>query len=107
MTKSFFLNLTSDPQLMFFFLVAIFSCCTKSDDQPQDDLAKYGYKTNREIENLRSILHVDKLLKPISHIWKKKKVINLPKSLDLLPLPGALTLYKLILINYNSDYIDG
>jgi hypothetical protein len=43
MTKSFFLNLTSNPQFLFLFF-AIFSCCTKSDNQPQEDLAKYGYK---------------------------------------------------------------
>ncbi len=75
MTKSFFYKPYLQPTISVFF-----SCCTKSDGQPQEDLAKYGYKTNREIENLRIILHVDKLLKPISYIWQKKKAINLPKS---------------------------
>jgi hypothetical protein len=29
-----------------------------SDDQPQDDLAKSGYKKNREVKNLGILLHV-------------------------------------------------
>jgi hypothetical protein len=33
----------------FFFFLAIFSCCnTQNGDQLQEDLAKSGYKTNRE-----------------------------------------------------------
>jgi hypothetical protein len=30
---------------VFFFFFPIFSCCSKSGDQPQEDLAKSGYKT--------------------------------------------------------------
>jgi hypothetical protein len=30
------------------FLLSIFSCCTKSGDKAQEDLAKYGYRTTRE-----------------------------------------------------------
>jgi hypothetical protein len=32
-----------------FFQIAL---CSKSGDQPQEDLAKSGYKINREVENL-------------------------------------------------------
>jgi hypothetical protein len=71
--QNLFLKTLPPTHNNFYFIFAIFSRCTKSDDQPQEDLAKYGYKTNREIENLRIILHVDKLLKPISYIWQKKK----------------------------------
>jgi hypothetical protein len=79
--KILFLKPYLQPTINFLFLFfAIFSCCTKSDNQPQEDLAKYGYKTDREIENLRIILHVDKLLKPITYIWQKKIARNLPKS---------------------------
>ncbi len=46
----------------FFFFFPIFSCCSKSGDQPQEDLAKSGYKTNREIENLGILLHVGETL---------------------------------------------
>jgi hypothetical protein len=51
--------------LMFFFL-SIFSCCTKSDDQSQEDLAKSSYTTNRGIENLGILLHVGKPLQSIT-----------------------------------------
>ncbi len=61
------------------FLFSIFSCCTKSGDQPQEDLAKSGYKKNRETTNSRLIWQP---LKLISKIWQfqKKKGRNLPKS---------------------------
>jgi hypothetical protein len=48
---------------MFFF--PIFSCHTKNDDQPQIYLAKCGYKTNRQVENLDFLLLVGK---PIKHV---------------------------------------
>jgi hypothetical protein len=35
-----------------------FSCCSKSGDQPQEDLAKSGYNTNHEVENLGILLHL-------------------------------------------------
>jgi hypothetical protein len=41
---------------IFFFF--IFSCCSKSGDQPEKDLAKSGYNTNKEIENLGIIFRV-------------------------------------------------
>jgi hypothetical protein len=37
---------------MFFFF-SNFSRHTKSDDQPQIDLAKHGYKTNRQVKKFR------------------------------------------------------
>jgi hypothetical protein len=48
-----------------FFFFSILSCCFKSDDQPQEDLAKSGYKTNRDLTNLGILLHVGELLEPI------------------------------------------
>jgi hypothetical protein len=36
-----------------FFFISIFSCYSKSDNGPQEDLAKSSYKKNKEIENLR------------------------------------------------------
>ncbi len=44
-------------QLSVFFS-SIFSCCTKSDNQPPKELAKSGYKMNREVENLGILLYV-------------------------------------------------
>jgi hypothetical protein len=38
----------------------------KNDHQQQEDLTKYGYKTNREVENLRILLHVSDQLEPIN-----------------------------------------
>jgi hypothetical protein len=49
---------------MCFF--SIFSCCIKSGDQPQEDLAKSDYKTNKEVENLEILLHVGEQLEPIN-----------------------------------------
>jgi hypothetical protein len=44
------------------FPFSIFSCCTKSGDQQQEDLAKSGYKTqNKEEEKSRN------------HIWRTLK----------------------------------
>jgi hypothetical protein len=40
------------------FLKNKFPCCSKSGNQPQGDLAKSGYKINREVENLGIRLHV-------------------------------------------------
>ncbi len=48
---------------VFFF--SIFSCCFKSDDQPQEDLAKSGYQTNRDLTNLGILFHVGEPLEPI------------------------------------------
>jgi hypothetical protein len=58
----------------------IFSCFSKRE--PQQDLARSGYKTNRELENLAILLHVDEPLEPISWIWwfQKNKARNLHKS---------------------------
>jgi hypothetical protein len=36
---------------VFFFF---FGCCTQSDDQLQEDLAEFDYKTNREVTNIRN-----------------------------------------------------
>jgi hypothetical protein len=38
----------------------------KNDDQPQEDLTKYSYKTNKEIENLGVLLHVGDPLETIN-----------------------------------------
>ncbi len=42
------------------------SCCIKSDNQPQNDLGTFDYKTNREIKNVRILLHVGKPQEPLS-----------------------------------------
>ncbi len=34
---------------VFFFLSIL--CCNQSDDDPQEDLAKFGYKLNIKIKN--------------------------------------------------------
>jgi len=67
--------------VFFFFFFPIFSCCSKSGDQPQKDLAKSGYKTNRQIENLGILLHVGETLERVSYIWRfqKENTKNLPK----------------------------
>jgi hypothetical protein len=43
----------------FFFLISHFAT-SESGDQPQEDLAKSDYKTNKEVENLEFLLHFDK-----------------------------------------------
>jgi hypothetical protein len=45
------------PPSAFF---SIFSCCSESGNQPQEDLVKSSYKTNAEIENLQILLHIGK-----------------------------------------------
>ncbi len=47
------------------FCFSIFSCHTRSGDQPQVDLAKCGNKTNREVRNLDFLSHVGK---PVEHM---------------------------------------
>jgi len=42
----------------FFFLISHFAT-SESGDQPQEDLAKSDYKTNKEVENLEFLLHFD------------------------------------------------
>jgi hypothetical protein len=49
-----------------FIFISIFSCFTKSGDQPQEDLTKFSYKTNKEMENLGILFHVGKPLEPIN-----------------------------------------
>jgi hypothetical protein len=44
--------------VFFFFLISHFAT-SKSGDQPQEDLAKSNYKTNKEVENLEFLLHFD------------------------------------------------
>jgi hypothetical protein len=44
---------------------SIFSCCIKSGDHPQGDLVRSAYKTNKEVEILRSLLCIGK---PLEHI---------------------------------------
>jgi hypothetical protein len=48
----------------------LLSCCSKSGDQPQEDLAKSGYKTNREVEKLGILLHANEPLEHNSQIWQ-------------------------------------
>jgi hypothetical protein len=48
------------------FFSSIFSCCIKSGNEPQEDLAKFDYKTNKEVENLGILLHVGEQLEPIN-----------------------------------------
>jgi hypothetical protein len=53
--------------LFFFLLFLIFSWCYKSADQPQEELAKSGYKRNKEVRKYGNpILHVGEPLEPIS-----------------------------------------
>jgi hypothetical protein len=42
----FFIIECKVSELVFFFSFPILSCCSKSDNQPQEDLAKSGYKAN-------------------------------------------------------------
>jgi hypothetical protein len=64
-------------QLIPEFFFPIFSCFSKSE--PRQDLARSGYKTIRELENLGILLNVDEPLEPISWKWwfQKKKARNL------------------------------
>jgi hypothetical protein len=51
---------------MSVFFSSIFSCFSKSGDQPQEDLAKSGYNINREVENLGILFRAREPLEPIS-----------------------------------------
>jgi hypothetical protein len=51
---------------LVFFFFSIFSCCTKSDNQPRKDLAKSGYKMNKEVENLGILLYVGERVQSIN-----------------------------------------
>ncbi len=62
------------------FPFSIFLCCAKNGDQPEEDLAKSGYKTqNKEQDKSRN--HIGEPLKRSTQIWRsqKKKARNLPK----------------------------
>jgi hypothetical protein len=52
------------------FFFSTFSCCSKSSDQPQEDLAKSDYRTNREIKNLGILEHVKEPLKSAQILQK-------------------------------------
>ncbi len=52
------------PTQCFFF--SIFSCCTKTSNQPPKDLAKFGYKMNKEVENLGILLYVGERVQSIN-----------------------------------------
>jgi hypothetical protein len=47
------------------FLFSIFSCGIKTGDQPQEDLVRSGYKTNKEVK-IMAILHVGEPIEPIN-----------------------------------------
>jgi hypothetical protein len=38
------------------WLFSIFSCHTKIDDQPLKNLAKFGYKTNKQVEKSKNTI---------------------------------------------------
>jgi len=60
-----------------------FPCCSKSGNQPQGDLAKSGYKINREVENLGIRLHVVEPQEPIG----LNMAISKEKKLEICPNP--------------------
>jgi hypothetical protein len=49
--------------LSILFCSSIFGCHAQSGDQPQEDLAKFGYKTNI-VEKLGILLYFGDLLEP-------------------------------------------
>jgi len=50
----------------FLFFFPIFSCCSKSGDQPQGNLAKSGYRANRQVKNPGILGHVGEPTEPSS-----------------------------------------
>jgi len=52
--------------VFFFFFFPIFSCCSKSGDQPQGNLAKSGYRENRQVKNPGILGHVGEPPEPSS-----------------------------------------
>jgi hypothetical protein len=54
-----------------------FSCCSKSSHQPQEDLAKSDYWTNREIKNLGILEHVKEPVKAAQILQKSRQFQNL------------------------------
>jgi hypothetical protein len=50
-------------QCLFF---AIFPCRIKTGDQPQEDLVRSGYKTNKDVKIMAILLHVGKPIEPIN-----------------------------------------
>ncbi len=45
---------------------SIFSCRIKTGDQPQEDLVRSGYKTNKEVKIMAILLHVGEPIEPIN-----------------------------------------
>jgi len=93
---------THYPKIQFFFFPSIFSCSSKIEDQPQEVLAKSGYKTNFKIKkNPRILLNVGKhqnllLLAKDDNFKRKKKVKNLPKSSKNLDDFKTFFLFKML-----------
>jgi hypothetical protein len=59
------------------------SCCSKSGDPPQEDLAKSGYKTNREVENLGILFHANEPIAKYGN-FKRRKLEICPNPLKIL-----------------------
>ncbi len=52
-----------------FVLFSISSLLHQKDDQPQEDLARSGCKTNKEVESVGILSHVGEPLEPTNKIW--------------------------------------
>jgi hypothetical protein len=58
-----------------FFLNEIFSYQTQIGNQPQEDVAKFGYKKNRRVEKLGVLLHFGDLLsKPCGFLGRDLEI---------------------------------
>jgi hypothetical protein len=48
------------------FFFSIFSCRIKTGNEPQQDLVRSDYKTNKEVKIMAILLHVGKPIEPIN-----------------------------------------
>ncbi len=64
---------------MVSWMFKFFWCHTPNGNKPQWDLAKFGYKTNREIQKLAILLYFCDLVEPLSKVGNfLEKIIKNP-----------------------------
>ncbi len=64
--KSSFADKRTIQRVQPVFLFFNFSCHIKTGNQPQWDLVRYGYKTNKEVKIMAILLHVGEPIEPVN-----------------------------------------
>jgi len=74
--------------------LSILWCSSHTSHHPQEELAKFGYMSKREVETFRSLLYFDHLIEPIVRIWCFQKN-NSSKCGDFGTLPFHKIFYMI------------